>query len=194
MKRFNIKKIAYDALLLSTLVVCSWISIPIGASPITMQVFGIILIILLAPGLDSIIIILLYVLMGSLGLPVFNGGSSGIASPTYGFIIGFLVSSILIYIYILLFQKKRCEKLADIIIKCIIFEIVIYICGISYFTIITSTKSFLGWLIYFLPYIGIDIIKCVFAILVYTKLFPLLKKISEQNMQSDDDNQDKKDI
>ena len=77
MKKFNINKIAYDALLLSVLVVCSWISIPFGASPITMQVFGVILILLLAPGVDSIIIILLYALMGSLGLPVFNGGTSG---------------------------------------------------------------------------------------------------------------------
>ena len=189
MKKFNINKIAYDALLLSVLVVCSWISIPFGASPITMQVFGVILILLLAPGVDSIIIILLYALMGSLGLPVFNGGTSGIASLTYGFIIGFVASSVVIYIYILLFQRKRSEKLFDIIIKCLIFELVIYICGITYFTIISETKSFIGWLIYFLPYMGLDIIKCIFAILIYTKLFPILKNLSKQNASDNNDNQ-----
>ena len=188
MKKFSINKLAYDALLLSILVVCAWISIPLGSSPITMQVFGVILIILLASGIDSIIIILLYTLMGSLGLPVFNGGTSGIVSPTYGFIIGFLVASIVIYGYTLIFNRKRSERIFDIIIKCVIFEIVIYICGISYFTIVAGSKTFIGWLVYFLPYMGIDIIKCVLAILVYTKLVPILKKLSEQNKSSDDQN------
>ena len=181
MKKISINKIAYDALLLSLLVVCAWISIPLGSSPITMQVFGVILIILLARGVDSIIIILLYTLMGSLGLPVFNGGTSGIVSPTYGFIIGFLVASIVIYGYVLIFERKRCEKLLDIVIKCVIFEVVIYICGITYFTIIAGSKTFMGWFIYFIPYMGIDVIKCILAILTYTKLVPILKKLSEQN-------------
>ena len=51
--KFNVNRIAKDALLLALLVICAWVSIPVGASPITLQVFGVILIILLAPQVDS---------------------------------------------------------------------------------------------------------------------------------------------
>ena len=101
--KFNIDRISKDALLLALLVICAWVSIPIGVSPITLQVFGVILVILLAPKVDSIIIVLAYVLMGTFGLPVFNGGTSGFTSLTYGFIVGFLAAAIIIYLYTIIF-------------------------------------------------------------------------------------------
>ena len=102
-RKFNIDRISKDALLLALLVICAWVSIPIGVSPITLQVFGVILVILLAPKVDSIIIVLAYVLMGTFGLPVFNGGTSGFTSLTYGFIVGFLAAAIIIYLYTIIF-------------------------------------------------------------------------------------------
>ena len=194
--KFNVNRIAKDALLLALLVICAWVSIPVGASPITLQVFGVILIILLAPQVDSIIIVLAYVLMGSFGLPVFNGGTSGFTSITYGFIVGFLAASIIIYLYTIIFLRKRKQKLFDIIIKCVIFEIVIYIFGLSWFAVLSDARSFFGWFVYFLPYLGIDAIKCVVAVLIYTRLIPILKRQSEQNMRDDseiEENEDQKD-
>ena len=194
--KFNVNRIAKDALLLALLVICAWVSIPVGASPITLQVFGVILIILLAPQVDSIIIVLAYVLMGSFGLPVFNGGTSGFTSITYGFIVGFLAASIIIYLYTIIFLRKRKQRLYDIIIKCVIFEIVIYIFGLSWFAVLSDAKSFFGWFVYFLPYLVIDAIKCVVAVLIYTRLIPILKRQSEQNMRDDseiEENDDQKD-
>ena len=183
--KFNINRISKDALLLALLVICAWVSIPIGVSPITLQVFGVILVILLAPKVDSIIIVLAYVLMGTFGLPVFNGGTSGFTSLTYGFIVGFLAAAIIIYLYTIIFLRKRKQRLFDIIIKCVIFEIVIYIFGLSWFAVLSDARSFFGWFVYFLPYLGVDAIKCVIAVLIYTRLIPILKKQSEQNMRDD---------
>lgn len=186
-KKYSINRIANDALLLALLVVCAWVSIPLGSSPITLQTFGVLLVILIAPGIDAILIVLTYVLMGTFGLPVFNGGTSGFSSLTYGFIIGFLVGAVFIYLYKIIFERNRGEKLLDIIIKCIIFELVIYIAGISYFAILSTSKNFIGWLVYFLPYMGIDTIKCVFVVIIYTKLVPILKKMSENNKIKEED-------
>ena len=189
--KFNIDRISKDALLLALLVICAWVSIPIGVSPITLQVFGVILVILLAPKVDSIIIVLAYVLMGSFGLPVFNGGTSGFTSLTYGFIVGFLAAAIIIYLYTIIFLRKRKQRLFDIIIKCVIFEIVIYIFGLSWFAVLSDARSFFGWFVYFLPYLGVDAIKCVIAVLIYTRLIPILKKQSEQNMRDDSEIEEK---
>ena len=182
MKKFNLKRIAKDALLLALLVVCAWISFPFMASVVTLQVFGVILVILLAESFDSIIIIFVYCLMGTCGLPVFSGGSSGFASITYGFIVGFLVASIIIYVYKILFNRKREEKLIDTIIKCIIFEIVIYIFGLSWYTVLSDTHNFFLWLYVFLPYLGIDALKCWIAIMIYRRLIQIFKKQEEENM------------
>ena len=189
--KFNINRISKDALLLALLVICAWVSIPIGVSPITLQVFGVILVILLAPKVDSIIIVLAYVLMGTFGLPVFNGGTSGFTSLTYGFIVGFLAAAIIIYLYTIIFLRKRKQRLFDIIIKCVIFEIVIYIFGLSWFAVLSDARSFFGWFVYFLPYLGVDAIKCVIAVLIYTRLIPILKKQSEQNMRDDSEIEEK---
>ena len=189
--KFNINRISKDALLLALLVICAWVSIPIGVSPITLQVFGVILVILLAPKVDSIIIVLAYVLMGTFGLPVFNGGTSGFTSLTYGFIVGFLSAAIIIYLYTIIFLRKRKQRLFDIIIKCVIFEIVIYIFGLSWFAVLSDARSFFGWFVYFLPYLGVDAIKCVIAVLIYTRLIPILKKQSEQNMRDDSEIEEK---
>ena len=189
--KFNIDRISKDALLLALLVICAWVSIPIGVSPITLQVFGVILVILLAPKVDSIIIVLAYVLMGTFGLPVFNGGTSGFTSLTYGFIVGFLAAAIIIYLYTIIFLRKRKQRLFDIIIKCVIFEIVIYIFGLSWFAVLSDARSFFGWFVYFLPYLGVDAIKCVIAVLIYTRLIPILKKQSEQNMRDDSEIEEK---
>ena len=189
--KFNINRISKDALLLALLVICAWVSIPIGVSPITLQVFGVILVILLAPKVDSIIIVLAYVLMGTFGLPVFNAGTSGFTSITYGFIVGFLAAAIIIYLYTIIFLRKRKQRLFDIIIKCVIFEIVIYIFGLSWFAVLSDARSFFGWFVYFLPYLGVDAIKCVIAVLIYTRLIPILKKQSEQNMRDDSEIEEK---
>lgn len=68
------------------------LSIP-SVVPFTMQTMGIFLTLLVLGGFKGTISILIYILLGAFGLPVFSGFSSGIgalAGPTGGYIIGFL--------------------------------------------------------------------------------------------------------
>ncbi|HHW94853.1 MAG TPA: biotin transporter BioY [Mogibacterium sp.] len=69
------------------------LSIP-SVVPFTMQTMGIFLTLLVLGGFQGTISILIYILLGSFGLPVFSGFSSGIgvlAGPTGGYIVGFLL-------------------------------------------------------------------------------------------------------
>lgn len=74
------------------LAVCAWISIP-SPVPFTLQTFGV----FIAAGLlgknKGAIAVLVYILLGAVGLPVFSGGRGGlgiILGETGGYIIGFL--------------------------------------------------------------------------------------------------------
>ena len=164
--RFSIKRAALDAIYLCVVILCSLLSFPLGAIPVTLQIFGIFLIILLS-GVDSIIILSIYILMGSLGLPVFAGGFSGISAPTYGFLIGFLLSAIVIFIYTKIFKNK--EGIVNLVIKASIFLFVTYLIGLPY-CMIALDMNFVSVIIYFLPFIGIDIVKLVIVILIYKRI------------------------
>lgn len=72
------------------------ILLPFSLVPITGQTFGIFLISILF-GKDSLFSIFLFIVMGVLGIPVFaNNHTISVFSSTYGYIVGFFISSFLI--------------------------------------------------------------------------------------------------
>lgn len=85
--------IAASAIFVALIAVGGWISIPVLMIPFTMQNFFM----LLAAAVMkryAVIPVGLYVLLGTLGLPIFHNGTAGIGillGPTGGFLIGFVV-------------------------------------------------------------------------------------------------------
>ena len=94
------KDIALIALFTALLAVCSWISVP-TAIPFTMQTFGVFLTIGLLGGKRGTAAILTYLLLGAVGLPVFSGFTGGIGhilGPTGGYILGFILTALLMWL------------------------------------------------------------------------------------------------
>lgn len=143
----------------------SQISIPLPFSPvpITLQTF-ILLLCVLYMGKNAYIPVLLYVLEGILGLPVFAGWTGGIAKilgPTGGYILGFIVSSVIAgYIWDIL--KKN---VLNAIIVGILMHIVIYILGVFQLSLFVGVENSVKLGI--LPFIIGDAFKVVFAALIY---------------------------
>ena len=84
--KFTPKDMAYIALLVVLIAVCSWISIP-SVVPFTMQTFGVFCAVGLLGGFRGTVAVLIYILMGLIGLPVFsnfNGGAGYLMGPTGG--------------------------------------------------------------------------------------------------------------
>ncbi len=74
--------------------VCSWICLP-GAVPYTFQTFGVFLVAALFGAKKSTLSVLVYILLGAVGLPVFAGGRGGIGTimgESGGYIMAFLPS------------------------------------------------------------------------------------------------------
>ena len=70
---------------------CAWISIP-AAVPFTLQTFGIFLVLAVLGARQGSAAVLVYILLGLVGLPVFagfSGGPGALLGPTGGYIVGF---------------------------------------------------------------------------------------------------------
>lgn len=87
---------SYIAMMTVVIAVCSWIYVP-SAVPFTMQTFGVFCALGLLGGRRGFLAVLLYVLMGAAGLPVFSGFTGGLGQllgPTGGYILGFLLMAL----------------------------------------------------------------------------------------------------
>lgn len=162
--------------------VSSYISIPIGPVPITLQSLVVILAGLILGSKVGALSQLTYVLLGLVGLPIFSGGSGGLDSifhHTFGFIISFIFTA-----YIVGKITERDKSYKSISIAVIIGTIFIYIIGVPYFYLIFTTYlgksiSFYGALKFAcIPFIPGDVAKAIIAILLSKELIKRLPKAS----------------
>lgn len=177
--RKSILDIVYIALFAAIISVCSLISIPIGAVPVTLQILGICLaagFLGLAKGTTSVVI---YILLGLIGIPVFAGGTSGfakLASPTGGYIVGFIFTAIIIGLAVKLFGRK----LWVLIVSMVVGVLVCYAFGTAWFIILynNSGKSMdlaNALSLCVTPFLPFDAVKIVISAVLVNRLHKFIK-------------------
>ncbi len=85
---------ALCALFAALLTLCAWISIPAGSVVLSLQTLGVALTLWLLGGKRGSLTVLVYLLLGAVGLPVFSGFRGGVGAlvgMTGGYLTGFLV-------------------------------------------------------------------------------------------------------
>lgn len=105
---------AYIALFAVVMAVCAWIVIPMVV-PFTLQTFAVFLAVGVLGGKRGTFAILLYLLLGIIGIPVFSGFTGGIGvllGNTGGYLVGFLCTSLIMWGMERLFGKKNMGTLA----------------------------------------------------------------------------------
>ncbi|WP_027634005.1 biotin transporter BioY [Clostridium hydrogeniformans] len=99
--KLTLNEIIIVGLFAAIMAVLSQISIPLPFTsvPITLQVFGVVLIGTILGRKLGFLSLIIYLLLGAIGIPVFSGMSSGlgaIVGPTGGYLIGFPIMCYLI--------------------------------------------------------------------------------------------------
>ena len=97
MKELDVRDLTLIAMAAALCAVCSWISVPILAVPFTLQTFAVELTLFCLGGKRGFLAVLVYLLLGMIGLPVFsgfNGGAGYLLGPTGGFLLGFLATAL----------------------------------------------------------------------------------------------------
>lgn len=185
------RKLIYDMALIAIsaalITVCSWISIPIGPVPFTLQTLAILAVMLTIGGKRGTIAVAVYLALGAVGVPVFAGFKGGIASfagPTGGFLVGFVVAGLVFW----LLEKVAFKKLMKGTVKTwifgvlisVIFELVMYVVGVIWFMTVYAAQTgpvglatVLGWCV--IPFIVPDIVKLVVAVLIAERAGKIVK-------------------
>lgn len=92
----RIRQMTYIALCAALMAICSWISIPTSI-PFTLQTFGVCVAVGLLGTRGGFLSVLVYILLGAVGMPVFagfQGGPGVLLGATGGYIIGFLFTAL----------------------------------------------------------------------------------------------------
>lgn len=109
MKKLTTNNLTSIALMSAVTAICSWLTVPFTV-PFTLQTFAVFFALEYLGGRKGTLSILLYILLGAVGLPVFSGFAGGIghlAGPTGGYIIGFIASGIIFCLGEKLAEKNR---------------------------------------------------------------------------------------
>ncbi|MBR2832407.1 MAG: biotin transporter BioY [Oscillospiraceae bacterium] len=167
------KNLTYTALMAVLIVLCSWITVP-APVPFTLQTFGVFCAVGLLGGELGAAAVLLYLLMGVVGLPVFSGFSSGVGhllGPTGGYIIGFLFSALVYGLVTRLFG----EKTLAVVIGMALGLLVCYAFGTAWFVYVYSRRvaaiglmQALGMCVF--PFLIPDGVKIACAVLLVSRL------------------------
>ena len=186
MKRRNlIVTLSLSALFCTLIIIGSFIRIPMpNMMPVTLQTFFVLLTALVLPMKASVLAISAYAALGLIGLPIFSGGGGigYVLIPNFGFIVGFLLATVLIGA---ITEKLKYRNFWQCIVISLLGIAVIYIIGILYFELITNVynkgdKSAI-WIIQtiFLPFLPKEIICIILASLSAYKIRPYITKIPQ---------------
>lgn len=163
---------------------CSFITIP-GPVPFTLQVFGVFCALGMLGGRNGTVAILIYILLGALGVPVFAGFKSGfgvLMGPTGGYIIGFLFSGLLYWLITGALKKHYDGKFWLMLIAMIASVLLLYVFGTAWFVIVYSKlkgviKISKALSLCVLPFIPWDLLKITAAASLSKIVLDRIKKI-----------------
>ncbi|TYB30816.1 MAG: biotin transporter BioY [Candidatus Mcinerneyibacterium aminivorans] len=169
--KYEIKNLILTALFSALIAISAYIIIPIPFSPVPITAQTII--VMLAGSLLSSVhagtSVLIFLLMGAVGLPVFSKGQSGVGTilgPTGGYLIGFFLA--VIAISLLTKNKKNFKRFltANIIGGVII----IYTAGVLWLSFISNIGIKKALLVGAVPFLPGDILKVILASFLANKL------------------------
>lgn len=165
--------LVYIALFAVLIAICAWISVPTTV-PFTLQTFGVFLTVGLLGGKRGSMAVLVYILLGAAGIPVFSGFTGGVGrllGNTGGYIVGFLASALVMWAL----EKVMGRKTWALAVQMVLGLIACYAIGTVWFMVIYSGTSgtvglmtVLGWCV--IPFVIPDLIKIALALILTKRL------------------------
>ena len=183
----DLRHTVFAALMAALIIAGSYMAIPIGPVPITLQSMFVLLAGLLLGKFWGSMALAVYLIAGAAGLPVFAHGKGGLAvlfGPTGGFLFSFLLAAFITGMIseksMRLFAGNRIKIIVFDVVALIFGSIVIFALGVPWFKFITGHpwEQSLGWTLY--PFIPGAIIKLIAAAAIAQLVRPIISKSPNQ--------------
>jgi biotin transport system substrate-specific component len=169
-----VKDLVFTAMFAALIAVCSILSIPIGEVPITLQTFAVCLAAAMLGWKRGTLSVLIYVLLGAVGVPVFAGMTGGVgilAGPTGGYIIGFIPAAIIIGIAADKWERKALPLIAAMVLG----VLVCYLIGTIWFMVVTGMGIGESLMLCVVPFLIPDGVKIALAMILSNRLSKVVK-------------------
>ena len=173
-KKSKTLDMAYIGIFAAIIAVCSWISVPLTI-PVTLQTMAVCLTAGLLGTKRGVLTVVVYLLIGFVGVPVFSNFSAGVGQlmgPTGGYLIGFIFTALIIG----LSTELLGNKIWVCAVSMIVGIAVLYAFGTAWFIIVynrgnADTVTLSGALsMCVVPFIIPDLIKIALATFFCTAL------------------------
>ncbi|OGT51101.1 MAG: hypothetical protein A3E84_04625 [Gammaproteobacteria bacterium RIFCSPHIGHO2_12_FULL_42_13] len=137
------------------------VSIPWQPVPLTFQSVAVVLLGLMLGSQRAVTVVLLYLLEGFSGLPVFAGGLGGFPHFTFGYLVGFLPAA---FMAGWLMERGAARHLVTTYLTAIASAAVIFISGVFYLQFLVGWKTAIA--VGITPFLGIELLKLLIASLI----------------------------
>ena len=165
----------FTALFAAMLAAVAPFSVDVGPVPHTFATFVIYLAAIVLGARRGVLSVLIYILLGGFGLPVFSrfqGGFHVIAGVTGGFIIGYVPLAFAVGI----FADKFSGSILAYALGIVIGTILLYTVGVIWFMYLTGNTLVAALAICVLPFLPGDAVKAIAACAIAPKLRKALQK------------------
>lgn len=187
---FRVQDLVLCALFSALIAIGAFLQITIPVQPMpmhfTLQYYFSILAGFLLGSRKGLLSVVIYLLIGLVGIPIFasGGGPAYLIRPTFGFLLGFAFNTWAIGFLQERFQPR---KVIPFIMIATVGYALYYLCGMIYFYFISNyvINVPVGWGLVFINCFVItalpDYILCVFGALTAVKLVPIIHKYILKN-------------
>ncbi len=172
------KKITQTALFTAIMIICSQITIPTGIVPFSLSIFAIYFIALSVDRNQAVMAIVIYILLGVVGLPIFAGFGSGVSKimgPTGGFIVAYPIMAFIVS------TITKSNKILSHIIAITLSTAVCYLLGTVWYSYVLAVDIKTAIITVALPYIPFDILKYIAGYFVAKSVKKVLKYSEKAN-------------
>ncbi len=176
------KNIVFVGLFTAIICVLSQIAIPLPTNvPITLQTFAVALAGYFLGWVKGTVSVVVYILLGSVGVPVFanwKGGWGVLTGATGGFIFGFILMALLCGLGSSMFSSKKLSGKVLAAAMGLAGLCACHICGVLWYMLFANISLGKSFLVVSLPYLVKDIISVIAAYLISEELIKRLTKAS----------------
>jgi len=164
--------------LLITLSALMTIPLPFTPVPIALSTFTVFFVGAALGSLRGMLSSLLYLLLGAAGAPVFSYGQSGVAFPTFGYIVGFVVAAAVVG---RLAGQGAGRKVMSTLLLASVGTVILYVCGVPWLALSLGVDLGMAVMLGVVPFVIGDAIKILALSAVLPGAWKLLAMLEDHH-------------
>lgn len=175
---FTVREMVFTAICTALICILAPISVPVGAIPVSLGTFAIYFSAALLGGKRGTAAVIVYIMLGMVGLPVFTfmrGGVGVLFGATGGYIIGYIPLAFLTGV----FSDMKSKMHWTMPFGMVLGTVVMYTFGTAWYMIMSSSTLAAALLACVVPFLVFDSVKMVLATLLAVVLRARLSRYLE---------------